>query len=226
MASEKFFVGIDEAGRGPVLGPLVIGAFAVAKGREQILLKNGAKDSKLLSASTREHLCQVLSAHGFAKVILIEASELDKLMQTLSLNEIEAQKIGELMLEMEKEAKARGGELDCIFADSPDPNPEKFCKRIKTYYSKARVECSNKAESKWPQVAAASIFAKVRRDEEIEKIIAIVGEDFGSGYPSDPKTIAFLKRRLDDEKVARFVRHKWQTVKNLRVVQVPLHKYL
>ncbi len=223
----KFTVGIDEAGRGCVLGPLVIGAFAVREGESQVLKAEGAKDSKLLSASQREALKEKLSKMGVGLAIYIPATELDELMgKKISLNEIEAMKIGELLSKMQKELEKQGAIISEVNADSPDPIASGFAKRISKYFhSSAKIECANKGESKWPHVASASIFAKVERDAEIEKIKGIVGENFGSGYSSDPRTIEFLKRRLNDKKVAPFVRHKWATVKNLETAQLNLGEY-
>ncbi len=226
---EKFVVGIDEAGRGCVLGPLVIGAFAVAEGEEQMLKAAGAKDSKLLSASQREALREKLSAMGVGETIHIPATELDELMgKKISLNEIEAMKIGELLKKLQKKLSAKGGVIVKVFADSPDPGAVRFTGRISKYFKAAEgvIECSNHAEGKWPPVASASIFAKVERDAEIEKIKVVVKEDFGSGYSSDPRTIEFLKRRYAEGAVSKFVRHKWATVKNLQTAQLNLGKYV
>ncbi len=214
-----------------MLGPLVIGAFAVAEGEEQMLKQAGARDSKLLSAAQREVLKEKLSELGVAQTIHIPATELDELMgKKISLNEIEAMKIGELLEKLQKKLAGKSaGTIARVQADSPDPNPEKFKGRIAKYFAAGRgtlIECSNHAEGKWPTVASASIFAKVERDAEIEKIKGAVKENFGSGYSSDPRTIEFLKRRHKEPIVSRFVRHKWATVKNLQTAQMDLAKFV
>ncbi len=215
---------------GCVIGPLVIGAFAF-EGDERKLLEAGAKDSKLLSPLQREKLREKLSAMGVAETIHIPATELDELMgKKISLNEIEAMKIGELLAKLQKKlAGKNAGTIARVQADSPDPNPEKFRGRIAKYFAAGGgtlIECSNHAEGKWPAVASASIFAKVERDAEIEKIKGIAGENFGSGYSSDPRTIEFLKRRHKEPVVSQFVRHKWATVKNLQTAQMDLAKFV
>ena len=135
------------------------------------------------------YLKNVLKEYNF---VHIEPNELNELMTNKSLNEIEAMKIGELITNFEKKLK---DEVVNVFVDSPDPNPSKFTDRISKYVTTdAVIESSNKAEDKWICVAAASIFAKQERDDEIEKIKDVVDEDFGAGYPSDPKTISFLKK--------------------------------
>ncbi len=87
--------------------------------------------------------------------------------------------------------------------------------RIKKYLKlPLKLQCENKAEDAHPIVGAASIIAKVTRDREIEKIKEEVGEDFGSGYTSDPRTINFLSKNLKNPKFSPYIRTKWKTVSN------------
>ncbi|MCX6777993.1 MAG: ribonuclease HII [Candidatus Micrarchaeota archaeon] len=199
--------GADEAGRGCVFGPLVICICAIGREREGEIKKMGAKDSKLLSPSARSALYAKLKSICSFRTVRITAKELNELMKRMNLNEIEAMKIGRNL----------GGDVDIFYVDSPDPNPEKFASRIKKYYGgTAKIVSSNKAESKYPVVAAASICAKVERDAEIEKIKKILSFDFGSGYTSDPRTVDFLAKNISNEKVMGFVRSEWETVDRLR----------
>ncbi len=217
----KIVVGIDESGRGPVIGPLVMCAYACPEDNLQELKTNGVKDSKLLSPSGRNrlypqlknciHICRYTTA-----VELTSAME-----KKVSLNELEAKVCGELLNELEEKTS-----FETVYVDSPDPEPAKYATRIKKYYKgKAQIVSENKADSTYPIVSAASIIAKVERDAEIEKIKKIVGEDFGSGYPADPTTVNFLKRRHSDPILQEYIRHKWKTMKNLKTKQTALEEF-
>jgi ribonuclease HII len=76
----------------------------------------------------------------------------------------------------------------------------------------------HQADAIYPVVSAASIIAKVRRDELIEELKKELGIDFGSGYPSDPKTKEFLIKwgKKHSGKFPEIVRQSWQTVENIR----------
>ncbi|MCL6088917.1 MAG: ribonuclease HII [Candidatus Marsarchaeota archaeon] len=201
--------GIDEAGRGCVIGPLVMCRAGIEKGQERELHKLGVKDSKKLSATQREALegpvremCDIRTHH-------ISAKDITKKMDELNLNDIEAETIGQLLSDVSADSQ--------VFIDSPDNVPIKFAARIKRFLKPAPyLVCENKAEDRYPIVAAASIIAKLERDREIERIKKEVGHDFNSGYTSDPITIAFLARHVDDKKVKQYIRWKWATLENLR----------
>jgi len=216
--------GVDEAGRGCVIGALVLCAYAVREDEEQELHEMGARDSKIMSEEARNRLKPLLEKKGIAVCELIPATEITELMKKrVSLNEIEAINIGEALDRLEKQA----GPLSTVFIDSPDPVASTFEKRIHKYYKgKAKIVCDHKAESKYPVVAAASVVAKVTRDAELEKVKKEMGEDFGSGYCHDPVTIAFLKKNHNAEKLQRHLRHRWKTIKELKTTQVRLGEYL
>jgi len=215
--------GVDEAGRGCVLGPMAICAYACGAELESELKKIGVKDSKLLGPRLREKLFPQIAKHGKYELELISAEELTKLMsKKVSLNEIEAMKIADALKRLKKKAK-----FEKVIVDSPDPVASKFEKRIRKYFDyKFQILAENHADYNYPCVGAASILAKVTRDAELEKIKKIVGEDFGSGYTHDEVTIAFLKRRINDPRVSPFVRHKWETAKRLKITQMELGKFL
>ncbi|VVB66557.1 Ribonuclease HII [Candidatus Gugararchaeum adminiculabundum] len=206
----QIIAGVDEAGRGCIIGPLVlcIAASTLENGRQ--LKKLGVKDSKLLSPASRERLISNVKAISETVVVQVTAQELNEMMKTKSLNEIEAIKIAEGLALLKSEP-------EIIYIDSPDADPSMFEKRIRKYYSgKAKVVCENHADSNHTIVGAASIVAKVERDREIEKIKKIVGENFNSGYTSDEITMEFLKRRVNEEIVLQFVRIRWETFDRLK----------
>lgn len=202
-------LGIDEAGRGCVIGPMVMACASIEAMEENALLELGVKDSKKLSPKRREelyepvrHLCGIRTVH-------LSAARLTKMMDTHTLNDIEAMAIAE-MLEGVPAA-------DCAYIDAPDNIPANFAKRIKRFAARLpKLVCENKADDKYPIVAAASIVAKVERDREIEKIKKIIGIDFNSGYTSDPMTTAFLAKHATDANVQPYLRHKWATLERLK----------
>jgi ribonuclease HII len=200
-------VGIDEAGRGCVIGPMVMCAASIDQLEEFKLKELGVKDSKKLSPLQRERLFPEVERLCSTIVTRISAHELSKMMDTCSLNEIEAIKIAEML---NTGGVARGSS---IFIDSPDNIPAHFGKRIERYLTKRmNLYCENKADDKHLIVGAASIVAKVIRDHEIEKIKKVVGVDFGSGYSSDVRTVEYLTAHREDKKILPYLRTKWITL--------------
>jgi len=216
--------GVDEAGRGPVLGPLVICAFACPSAVQEKLRALGVRDSKQLTPEQRERIAKEIEKLGEFVLVEISAEELTLLMgKRVSLNEIEAQKIGIALNHLEQKT----GSLVEVFVDSPDSQPKKFELRLRKYYSgKAKIVSENRADSKYAVVGAASILAKVLRDGRIDELKKEFGEDLGSGYSHDERTIAFLKKHINGNvALQRHIRHKWKTAKNLKETQLPLSKY-
>lgn len=204
-------VGIDEAGRGCIIGPMVIGFAAIEQSDEHALRKIGVRDSKKLSPQKRDELFPQVNKLCKCRHAEISAHELTLLMDKYSLNEIEAIKIAEVI----NTANYPKGTL--IYVDSPDNIPTNFAKRIEKYLrNKYKIISQNKADDLHLIVGAASIVAKVLRDEKIERIKKEVGVDFNSGYTSDPQTIKFVQSHMNDEKVQKYLRHKWGTLENLK----------
>ena len=208
---QKLVAGVDEAGRGCVLGPLVICIAIVEEEKEQLLKKIGAKDSKLLSPSARGRLQhKVREICVEAQCIHITAKQLNELMPHHSLNEIEAMKVAELLSAMKHHPES-------IIADSPDTDAKRFEHRIRKYLKRDLViHSEHKADVNHPVVSGASILAKVERDAEIERIKGELNYEFGSGYSSDPRTIEFLKSNFHLPAVGKYLRTRWETVENLK----------
>jgi len=205
--------GIDEAGRGPVIGPMTICIVVMEDADEPAFRKAGIKDSKLLSPSERKRLYSHVEKHCKEHhCIHISAKELNELMDRHSLNEIEAMKAAELIGKLKRKV-AR------IYIDSPDTVAKRFEERIRGHIKipeGTAIYSEHKADVKYASCGAASIIAKVERDEVIGKIREEWGHDFGSGYPSDPRTIEFLKSNISRPEVAKYVRTKWETVERLK----------
>lgn len=202
-------IGVDEAGRGCVIGPMVIAAAQIESMKEFELKELGVKDSKKLSASRREELYPQVKKLCKLHTIHVSAKELTDMMDTMNLNEIEAVKIAQLL--------SHSPEGSLAYVDSPDNIPSHFADRIRPRLKhQLRLICENKADDKHLIVGAASIVAKVERDREIERIKEELGVDFNSGYTSDPYTTAFLAKHGSEEKVQIYLRHKWATLANLK----------
>lgn len=206
--SEKIILGIDEAGRGCVIGPLVICGALIEESKIELI--KDAKDSKLLTPKKREKLEKKLKENlkDFA-IIKISPSEIDKLRDKKNLNKIEIENIQKIINLFNP---------DVAIIDSPENNVKKFEKRVREGVRKSDIKiiCENYADKKYKIVGAASILAKVERDREIEKIKKEYKIDFGSGYPSDDRTIKFLDEIIRNKKeIPPFVRKSWITVKRL-----------
>lgn len=203
--------GIDEAGRGPVLGPMVLAVATIEKSLEENLLEIGVKDSKLLTKLQREEQFGPIkkTLHEFATSHIFP-QEIDSLRTWKSLNEIEAMRIGGLLNGLKQKP-------EIVFIDAPDIKQENFAKRIKKYINfETILRSEHKADVKYPIVSAASIIAKIERDEAIEELSKKTGCSIGSGYPHDPETIAFLNDCIKKNKqLPDFARKSWQTSRDL-----------
>ena len=195
--------GIDEARRGPVMGPMVMcGAMIEDKDMPKLTALK-PKDSKLLTKEEREELYpKLLSVLKYHKVIIMQPDEIDKAVHGhdgLNLNKLEAKKQAEILNEFNP-GKAI---IDC-----PSNNIDSYRIYLKKLIKNKKIELilEHNAE-RYPLVAAASIIAKVTGDREIEKIKKQIGMDFGSGYMTDPKTVEFLKNNY--EKYPEIFRKSW-----------------
>ena len=199
--------GIEEAGRGPVIGPLVMAGVLINK-KDIIKLQNiGVKDSKLLSPEQRKKMFPKIKdiAEDY-KIMIIGSSEVDSavISKKLNLNKLEAIKSAEII---------NGLKPDTAYLDCPSNNIGKYVEFLKGHLkSFPEIIAEHKADLKYAVVSAASILAKVTRDEEIEKIKRKHNIDFGSGYPSDPKTVDFLSKNY---KKYDFFRKSWESYRRV-----------
>jgi ribonuclease HII len=196
--------GIDEAGKGPVIGPLVVCGFALKKEMLEELKKLGVRDSKRLSKGKRDELFDLLLKLGECEIVVIHPDELDRLMEEKTINEVLFESFGRIIAKLKPEL---------AYIDSPDVKPERLREKLES--RDVVIISEHKADEKYPIVAAASIIAKVVRDDEIEKLKKAYG-DFGSGYASDERTREFLRGYL--ERNGCFppcVRKSWKTLKKI-----------
>lgn len=200
--------GIDEAGRGSILGPLVVAGISASPSAIDELIKLGVKDSKQLSASERQRLYpRILKLCTNVKTEVLPPSEVDKFVKRRikfkTLNYLEAKAIASILSDLNAEVS---------YVDSCDIDPRRFARTILDLMGvKRRLVVSHKADQIYTVVSAASIIAKVSRDRYIAKLSKEYGE-IGSGYPSDPQTIEFLTRWVRKELDAPpFARRSWKT---------------
>lgn len=205
---KRKILGIDEAGRGPVFGPMIMCGALIDESKLKQLPKMGVKDSKSLTPKRRvmlsSRIAEILESH-----ILLEISpkEIDGSVERNELNILEARKMAELIEKLG---------ADIVYVDSPQTSTEKYTRRIREGLSfEPTIIAENHAETKYPIVAAASILAKVRRDQIIEGLREKYG-DFGSGYPADKRTREFLIKWYRKHKsFPEEVRKSWKTTKNI-----------
>jgi ribonuclease HII len=198
--------GIDEAGRGPVLGPLVLALVVFDKALEDHLYSIGVRDSKQLSAESRLKLAAEIKklAEEYA-IVKIEPQELNNLMARLSLNDIEAMKCASLLNSLRSLP-------ELVVVDSPEPLAHIYTEKIKRYLGKdLYIRSEHKADKRHVVVAAASILAKVYRDKSMDELARYYGE-IGSGYCHDPRTKSFLETWVKKHKcLPPIARCNWRT---------------
>jgi len=191
--------GIDEAGRGAAVGPMVVAIFAIEGVRVGELRRIGVRDSKALTRSAREKIYEQLlrldARHAHREV---QPSEIDASVRSSGgkgLNALEVEVFRELIEEVRP---------DIVYIDSPYRNPERVLELLGDL-GDIRVVCEVRADARYEVVSAASIIAKVLRDRSVSSIGA------GSGYPSDPRTRKFLKEVAARNEVHPHVRRSWRS---------------
>jgi ribonuclease HII len=213
MNKMTLICGTDDAGRGPVIGPLVIAGVLIHDYQTSSLQALGVKDSKVLTPKQRERLSKEIMQLAL-KYTLVELSpgDVDRIVlegtKLKKLNWLEAKAMAEVI------GKLRP---DVAYVDASDVNEARFAEQISEFLPKEiKIVSEHHADATYPVVSAASIIAKVHRDETIAKLRDQYG-DFGSGYPSDPKTRLFLSEWIKKrETLPDFVRKSWKTVSQLR----------
>lgn len=201
-------VGVDEAGRGSVLGPLVVAGVAIPEKMNSVLERMGVKDSKRLVPNRRRILSNKLKKMFDYKIVVLSARDIDDLRASgVNLNEIEKNAMAEIVSDFSAPK---------TIVDAVDIKAERFQNSL-CEMTGCDVLAEHKADDNYIQVSAASIIAKQTRDEFIEQI----NKDYrklggvGSGYPSDPTTKKFLTNFTYDE-MPDFVRKSWATVSKMK----------
>lgn len=201
-------LGLDEAGRGSFLGPLVVGAFLVPESRLPDLVEAGARDSKELTPAARERAYAALIKIGSARSVALPPAEVDRHVRRRQLNQLEAKSFAGLIRELDP---------DVTYVDACDPNAGRFGRHVAALAgTRGEVIARHKADRDLPVVGAASIVAKVRRDRAVAELSRRLGTDVGSGYPSDPATVDFVRAILSrGERPPRWLRASWSTMQRV-----------
>ncbi len=220
--------GGDEAGRGALIGPLVVALVVFKKGSEKKLARIGVRDSKLLNTKRREELYKIINSLAIdTKVAKIDPIQINEVMKNkISLNELEAMHFSRLFDKLQTD-------VDLMYLDSPDVIEEKFGVRVNMLTVKptrvagiksavqkgvkyTKIISEHKADTKYAIVSAASIIAKVTRDREMKKIEKKLGIDLGSGYPSDIYTTDAVRKHMKSGILKDYIRERWATMDRIR----------
>ncbi|MCX6815469.1 MAG: ribonuclease HII [Candidatus Aenigmarchaeota archaeon] len=203
-------LGIDESGRGPVCGPMMICGYLIDEEKIGKLKEWGVKDSKLLTPAKRKEIFTKIKKISDDYVLLkVSAKEIDRAVGETNLNKLEIKKMQHIINLFD---------ADRVIIDSPEVNTKKFAEKVRAGIRNKKTElvCENYADKKHLPVGAASIIAKVNRDMEIEKLHEKYGF-FGSGYTSDERTVRFLKDWIKmNKELPDFVRKSWMTIATLK----------
>jgi len=203
----KIIAGIEDAGRGPIIGPMVLAGVSIEEDKITELKEMKVKDSKLLTPKKRQELySKIIAVAKDYKIIIVEPKEIDEALESdsLNLNWLEAIKFAQIINYLKP---------DKAIVDCPSPNIRAYKEYLMVYLKDKNIDliCEHKADVNYPIVSASSIIAKVTRDREVEKLKKKYG-DFGSGYLADPKTKKFFDENW--EKHPEIFRKTWTPYKD------------
>jgi len=195
---------------GSVFGPMVLCGICFNKSKISFLSEIGVKDSKKLSTKKRTELARILKNNCHShKIVVVSPQEIDEReIKKITLNRLEELKMAEIINDLKP---------DIIFIDAADVNERRYGKSIERLlnYSPKKIISKHKADDIYPIVSAGSIVAKDKRDAIIEELNEKYG-NFGSGYPSDVRTIEFLRNFVKrNKKAPKFARKSWNTTKKI-----------
>lgn len=201
--------GVDEAGRGPVMGPLVVCGIAVES--EDPLMALGVRDSKRLSPARREALAPRIIEVSSVEVLEVPAEQVDDFRGSMTMNELEAMLFARIVDKLSP---------DTAYLDAADASEGRFDEMVRSCLScRASTVSRHRADEEYAVVSAASIVAKVARDRRMSLIEEELGGQVGSGYTSDPVTRAFLERWVGERgDLPPHTRRSWKTSQRLMTV--------
>ena len=205
--------GVDDAGRGPIIGPLVVAGVLLDEKDLPKLMDLGVRDSKRLSPDRREELAAEIKHLALkCHVEMLPPAEIDRVVETgkklHKLNRLEAQTMAKVITSLRP---------DVTYVDASDVFADRFKQHIAENLTfKVQIISEHKADAKYPIVSAASIIAKVERDGALSALQERYG-NMGCGYPTDPNTIKFLERWIRTfGSYPDFVRKSWKPAKRLK----------
>jgi len=204
LSSSMKIAGIDEAGKGPVVGPMVVAGVMIPEKRAAFLGQLRHRDSKTLSPRRREFLAEEIKKVAKYHILEVSAGQIDALRERMTMNEVMVVSYAKVLKELKP---------DRVFVDAADVDPRRFAQNVREKYgAPIDIISEHNADVKYPIVSAASILAKVRRDAAIRALEKQIGREIGSGYPSDSRTVHFLEKWIKEHgSLPSFVRHSWKT---------------
>jgi ribonuclease HII len=194
--------GVDEAGKGSVLGPMVVAGVGIPS--DEVLSGIPVRDSKLLSPAERERLYVLIRKRCTIATVIIDAAGIDTIRQQMTMNSCVAHAHAEVIKKLAP---------DVAYVDACDVNPLRYAETVKSHLDcPCEVVSEHHADETYPVVSAASIIAKVTRDRAIIKLAKKYGT-IGTGYPSDPITVTYLSSYIDKHgRPPPIARKSWKTV--------------
>ncbi len=209
-------LGIDDAGRGPVIGPMVLAGCLLDEETEKELKKLGVKDSKDLTQKRREILAKIIKEKAKAfEIVVIFPEEIDgNGASRTKLNELEAIAASRIINQIN-----RGFGNIRVLIDCPSTSLVKWRNYLLTKVeelSNLEISCEHKADKNHVSVSAASILAKDIREKEMDKLKEKYGSEIGSGYTSDPLTIKFLEKNILKYEKDGIFRKTWETFRRVK----------
>ena len=218
MVKKELILGIDDSGRGPLIGPMILAGVLMTREQEVILKEEGVKDSKQVLHPARVKLAEAIKKNSINyKIVKAFPGEIDEYVSTknLNLNTLEAKKAAEIINFLND-----GKEKLLVVLDCPSVNTKAWKAKLLEFVENNKnleVSCEHKADINHISVSAASILAKVAREEEVEKIKKEYEKygNMGSGYPADPVTKDFLKKHGRELENSGIFRKTWATWKDM-----------
>ena len=213
----KLILGIDDAGRGPVIGPMVLAGCLITEETEKELKRLGVKDSKQLTKKRRAFLESHIKEKAEAFSVQIKfPEEIDGKGQSgTNLNDLEAEMAAKIINEINNAPNVAGMKIKVVI-DCPSTNRAKWRDTVQTKIenlSNLVILCEHKADVNHVAVSAASVLAKEEREREMDILRKKYGDHIGSGYSSDQRTAKFLQKNIKKLEHKGIFRKSWKTWK-------------
>lgn len=206
-------LGIDDAGRGPVIGPMILAGCLISEDTGKEFRASGVKDSKQLTQKRREFFEEIIKQKAEAfEVVVVNPEEIDGNVNNGKLNELEAVACAKIINKINK-----GFGRIKVILDCPSTNISSWRDFLMTKIdnlSNLEIVCEHKADVNHVSVSAASILAKSEREREMAVLKEKYGKEIGSGYSSDPYTQKFVENHATKLKDSGIFRKSWDTWKN------------
>jgi ribonuclease HII len=215
-------IGVDEAGRGPAIGPLVVCALSIPKEDRTILKNIGVDDSKRLNKDRRVSIHKEILSKSESRdweigVVHCDAARIDRWMENGTLNSLESKLFAEAI------SLATNISSECtLFLDACDVDAKRFGRSVSRDLGEKGNNCKIISEHRMDEneviTGAASIVAKVNRDSAMDRLSDELGIELGSGYPSDPKTKVAIQELCKEDNLNDCLRRKWRNVERAWMV--------